>query len=400
MRASSRRWAASWRPLLLALAILVAVPQPARGQEYKGKRKFIYAVIGAVLVGVPTYISASDGEYDNFCSSKTCMGVVGASVGALIGFLIGNEIDAKHERRMAAGPSLDYQHRNVPLDLTPDRMVYFPGGAAVAGVGGARIVYRDGRTLMRGSGVRGIEDIAVLPSLDLLVLSTYSNLLAFPIEGDTAQGEVIDERGGGAMEAMDGLLAVAGLDSLRLLRVRRGAVALATEPVAGIAHSEFVTDMTHSRFGQVTWLLIEDRLVAYNALFEKVGELQLPVAGRAIRTDGSRLAIAAGSEGVFVFDVRDPALPRIVLEYKGVRFAYAADLEGDRMYVAAGPEGVAVVDISGSEPRVLGVAREVEFASDVLAAGDGEMWILDREGRRVQIADFATEAAGGPGQSR
>jgi hypothetical protein len=382
------------------MAILVAMPQPARGQEYKGKRKWIYALIGAVVVGVPTYLASSDGEFDNFCSSKTCMGVIGASLGALVGYLIGYEIDSRYERRLAAGPSLDYEYRNVPLDLTPDRMAYFPGGAAVAGVGGARIVYRDGTTLMRGSGVRGIEDIAVLPSLDVLVLSTYANLLAFPLRGDSAQGEVIDERGGGAMESVDDLLAVAGLDSLRLLRVRRGVAQLTTEPLAGVAQSDFVTDMSHSRFGRVTWLLAGDRLLAYDAQFGQVGDLQLPVAGRTIRTDGSRLAVATGSEGVILLDVRDPALPRIVLEYKGVRFAYAADLAGDRMYVAAGPEGVAVVDISGAEPRVLGVARDVDFANDVWAAGDGELWILDREGRQVQIADIATEAAGEPGESR
>ena len=90
----------------------------------------------------------------------------------------------------------------------------------------------------------------------------------------------------------------------------------------------------------------------------------------------------------------------MVLEYKGVRFAYAADLDGDQLFIAAGPEGVAVVDISGAEPRVLGVARNVKFASDVIPVGNGEMWILDREGRRVQIAEFITEAAGEPGSSR
>jgi hypothetical protein len=365
---------------------LVAAPQPVHAQEYQGKRKFIYALIGAVAVGVPTYIAADDADFDNFCSTKTCMGVIGATVGGLIGFLIGNEIDSKYERRLAAGPSLDYEFRNV--------------GAAVVGVGGARVVYRDGRMVSRGSGVRGIEDVAVLSSVDLLVLSTYANLIAFPLRGDSAQGEVIDESGGGAMEASDERLLVAGLDSLRMLRLAKGAAEISSETLIGVEQAEFVTDMAYARFGRVSWLLLEDRLVAYDSNLEKLGELQLPVAGRTVRADGSRLVVAAGTGGVYVLDVTDPTRPRMVLEYTGVRFAYAADLEGDRLYVAAGPEGVAVVDVSGAEPRVLGVAREVEFANDVMPAGGGEVWILDRDGRRVQIAEIVTEAAGEPGPSR
>ena len=248
--------------------------------------------------------------------------------------------------------------------------------------------------------MRGIEDVAVLSSVNLLVLSTYANLIAFPLRGDSALGEVIDESGGGAMESMGEQLLVAGLDSLRILRLAKGATQISSETLVGIDHAEFVTDMTYARFGRVSWLLLEDRLVAYDSNLEKLGELQLPVTGRTVRADGSRLAVAAGSDGVYVFDVTDPTLPRLVLEYKGVRFAYAADLEGDRLYVAAGPEGVAVVDVSGEEPRVLGVAREVEFANDVMPTGGGEIWILDRDGRRVQIAEIVTEAAGEPGSSR
>ena len=400
MRVSSIRRVLGWRALLLAMAVLVVAPQPVFAQEYKGKRKYIYAVLGFVVIAVPAYIAADDDDKSNFCDSKACMSILGGAVGALVGFVIGSEIDSKNERKMAAGPSLDYTYRNVPLDITPEHIAYFPGGAAVSGVGGARVVYRDGLMLSRGSNVRGIEDIAVLPDLDLLVLSTYANLIAFPLRGDSVQGEVIDEIGGGAIESFDDRLAVAGFDSLRLLQVQEGATSISTRQLAGIENTEFVTDMTYARYGRVSWLLFQDRLVAYNSSFEKLGELQLPVGGRSIRSDGSRLAVAAGSNGVLVLDARDPTLPRVVLEYKGVRFAYVADLEGDQLFVAAGPEGVAVVDISGAEPRVLGVARNVKFASDVIPVGNGEMWILDREARRVQIAEFTTEAAGEPGSSR
>ena len=119
----------------------------------------------------------------------------------------------------------------------------------------------------------------------------------------------------------------------------------------------------------------------------------MPAAGRTVRGHGNRLAIAAGTNGVYVLDASDPAAPRVVQQYTGVRFAYAADLEGDRLYVAAGTEGVAVVDISGDQPRVIGVARHTEFATDVRVSGVGKAWILDRDGELVQIVDFGVTNA-------
>lgn len=400
MRNYNRRWRVASRAVLVVLAFLVVAPRPVDAQEYRGKRKYVYALIGAVVAGIPAYIAANDSDFGNFCSSKECMGFLGAGLGGAVGFLIGNEIDTGLERRLAAGPSLDYESDNVALDLVPDRLALFPGGAAVIGVGGARVVFRDGSMIQRGVGVRGIEDVAVLPSMDLLVLSTFSNLIAFPVLGDTATGAVIDERGGGEMETVGEELAVASFDSLRLLRVESRSGGLSVQRLLGIEQSDFVTDMTFSSFGRVAWLLLEDRLVSFTSDFERLGELQLPVVGRSIRADGSRLAVAAGSNGVFVLDGADPRQPRVVLHYTGVRFAYAADLDGDRLFVAAGPEGVALVDVSAAEPVVLGVARDMRFASDVVTADDGAVWILDREGRSVQIADFATEAAGEPSAKR
>ncbi len=150
-------------------------------------------------------------------------------------------------------------------------------------------------------------------------------------------------------------LAVAGLDSLRLLDVRKDVHEVAVETVTGIENPDYVTDMAFSRDGSIGWVLWDDRLVAYGPELAKIGEVTLPAAGRTVRMDGNRLAIAAGTGGVFIMDATDPAAPRVVQHYEGVRFAYAADLEGDRVYVAAGPEGVALVDISGSVWRRRGL---------------------------------------------
>jgi len=380
--------------LALSIALIAAFPASGLAQEApKSYKKWYFGVGGALLVGVPVYLFASDrGLGNSACSSQGCVTALAALIGGAIGFMIGAEKDRSYVRRMAAGPTLDYEYHNVPLDLVPDRITKFPGGAAVVGVGGVRIVTEDGTVHPRGSGVRGIDDVAVIPDLDLLVLSTYSNLIGFAVYDDSAQGHVIDERGGGALEVFQSDLAVAGLDSLRLIRVRRDGTDIDTETLAQVASSGYVTDMAFSGFGRLGWVLMENRLASYNASFEKIGEVELPAAGHAVRARGSRLAVSAGTNGVFVVDVRDPAAPRVVQRYTGVKFAYAADLDGDRLYVAAGPEGVAVVDISGDEPKVIGVARRTKFASDVIISGTGEAWILDREAQMVQIVDLGVES--------
>jgi len=270
----------------------------------------------------------------------------------------------------------------------------------VVGMGGARVIRTDGSIQPRGSGVRGIEDVAVLPTLDLLISSTFSNLLSFSIASDTAYGQVIDQRGGGSMEVFANRLAVAGLDSIRVLDIRRDDDYVSVETVRGVENSDYVTDMAFSSDRDIGWVLREERLTSYEAGLRRIGEITLPAAGRTVRAEGNRLVVAAGSSGVFVLDSTDPARPRVVQRYEGVRFAYAADLDGDRMFVAAGPEGVALVDISGSEPRVLGVAREARFASEVVVSDTGAVWIVDRDGRSVQIADFGTRVAGEPDTGR
>ena len=390
------------RTLALALAVaILAGPTTAEAQALKRNRRWLFAVGVALAVGVSAYSFNEGSTVNSVCSSRECVGIVTGLMGGAVGFLIGLELDSRYARRMAAGPSLEYEFQNVPLGLVPDRMSGFMGGAAVVGLGGARVVSRDGAVLSRGSGVRGIEDSAVLPDLDLLVLSTFSNLIGFPLEDDSAQGQVVDERGGSTLEVFDRRLAVAGADSLRLLQVRRQDDEISLARIGAFEQGDFVTDITFSDFGRVGWVLAGDRLSSYSPRLERLGEVVLPAAGRTVRAEGSRLAVAAGTRGVFLLDARDPQAPRVVSEYTGIRFAYAADLAGDLLYVAAGPEGMAVVDMSGSEPRVMGVAREVRFVTDVVVDDSGAVWILDRDKQLLQIAELNPErVAGGTDPAR
>ncbi len=391
-RASS---AGCGRILTLALALIVALAPAAEAQSgFKSNRRWLFTLIGGVVAGVPAYAFGGDGTVRTNCSSKTCVGLAAGLIGAGIGFLIGSELDSRYKRRMAAGPSLNYSFQSVPLDLVPDRLTGFPGGAAVIGLGGARIVFRDGTVRRRAAGVRGIEDVVVVPSEDLLILSTFSNLLTFPVGDDAAPGQVVDERGGGSLQLFQDNLAVAGLDSLRLLRIQKTAQEVSLSTLTEVENFNFVTDMAFSDFGHVGWVLMEDRLASYTSDLEKIAETELPAAGRTVRAQGSRLVVAAGSNGVYVLEAADPAAPRVVQHYSGVSFAFAADLDGDLLYVAAGSDGVVLVDIGGAVPTVIGVARETRFATDVVVTEGGDVWILDRDGRSVQLADLRGRASG------
>lgn len=386
------------RAFVLAVISLLFVPEPAEAQFLKTNRKWIFAVVGAAAAGIPAVAFSADKESGPACSSKECMGTVAGLIGGAIGYLVGGELDSRYARRVAAGPSIDYDFEDVPLGITPSRMTVFPGGAVVVGVGGARIVRRDGTVVPRGTGVRGIEDVEVMPREDLLVLITFSNLLAFSLADESAKGQVIDELGGNSLGAFSDRLAVAGRDSLRLLSLIRSGDSISVETVTNRENASFVTDMTFSSFAGVGWILMEDRLVAVGPDLGVLGELKLPAPGRSVRAAGDRLVVAAGSDGVFVID-GNPEAPEVVLTYKGLKFAYAADLDGDTLYVAGGPEGAAVVDVSGSEPMTIGIARESRFPVDITVTGAGEVWILDRQGRSIQIANFQPRAVDTTGDS-
>lgn len=379
---------------LLTATVLLATSSSALAQDkYVSNRRWIYGLIAGVVVGGAVAAVSKSSEQNSGCSASACAAVIAGLMAGGVGFLIGRDVDKKNARRYAAGPSLKYDYKNFPLGMVPDRMTSFPGGAAVIGLGGAKIVMKDGTIASRAVGVRGIEDVALLPSSDLLVLSTASSLIAYPAGDVSAQGQVIDDRGGGSMVALRNQLAVAGRDSLRVLDVKTDGEDVSTETVASEETFEFIVDMTYDPFHRITWVLSEDVLSGYTSDLRKVAEVTLPAPGRTVRARGSQLVVAAGASGVYVLDTANPSTPRVVKHFTGVRFAYAADLDGSFLYVAAGNEGVPLVDITGSEPSVVGVARQVSFASDVVVAGESEVWILDRERRQIQIAEFEIENA-------
>lgn len=387
------------RALVSGITVCTLYASPAAAQapgepnpgEIKGSKRLLYAVIGAVVTAVPTYLVADRSPGGGTCSSQTCLTTLGVILGGGVGYLIGFEHDRKHTRMLALGPTLKTETPpvRIPLTLVPERMTSFGAGAVVTGLAGANLVYADGRVLPRAAGIRGIEDAVVLAPEDLVVFATGSGLLAFPLSGDSALGSLLDRTGGSAIEAVDSELAVGDASEIRLLRIDSADGQPTAERVAAVASGGPVSDLKWNSFARVAWALVADRLVAFApGTLERLGEVQLPGPGLTVRVAGDRAVVAAGAHGVVLVDIADPAAPRVVQTIQGIRFAYAADLYARRLHVAAGPEGVVVIDVSDeSRPRVLGVIRSAQFALDVFAEG-GRVWVLDRLGRKVEIADL------------
>lgn len=66
---------------------------------------------------------------------------------------------------------------------------------------------------------------------------------------------------------------------------------------------------------------------------------------------GTRLLVAAGEAGLFVFDVSDPSQLEAVARYPVVGGAYGLQVRGDRIYVAAGDGGLALLRYPGLQGR-------------------------------------------------
>ena len=106
MTARASRSKMAQRAIAFTLALLFFwLPVTAEAQ-FGGKKKWVYAFAGAVIAGVPAYAFSQGNTINDNCSSEACVTVVAASVGAVVGFLIGLESDNRYNRKMAAGPSM------------------------------------------------------------------------------------------------------------------------------------------------------------------------------------------------------------------------------------------------------------------------------------------------------
>jgi hypothetical protein len=373
------------------LVALLAAPLQAQSGGHRLPRKWLFAAIGAVASGAFGLIYATSFEEDiGGCSSAGCVMGVSTAGGALIGFMIGSELDHLYRVRYSHAPPITLSGKALSLAVAPTDLAVREHTAFVTGQDGIELVSTDQgfeQLGFKARGLRGMGPIASDSTRNALFVGTAAGLYRFPLRGDEP-GDLAFQADVSALARHDGVLAL-GLgtelqlampdDSLRMLDSAR-----ATE--------SRVMDLAWQ--GDATlWALTEEALIAYAAdsagALAPVGSFPLPGIARRLAITDSLAFVAAGSSGLYAVDIRDPAAPVAVGNWSGARFVYDVAVSGSLVYAAAGPEGLYVLRFANGMFTPVGLSRGLGFVSSV-ETGGGAVFALDRAGgtlRRIDPVD-------------
>ena len=370
--------------LILALAVLAQATFPAgalaQGESPGTHRKWLAGAIAAVVVGVPTFASADFGLRLGSCESQECFAPIATVAAFTVGFLLGKELDDAAARRFVAGPGTDLvASRTLELPFVPARARSFGSRALFLGPEG--MVVLDGPDARTVAGVRGLVDVTVLEGRQVILAATPDDLFAFPLLGGDRPGRRVSTTGGRRIASdRDGAVVLSGVGGVRRYVARGAATELELTDEAKAPGWGPAAELLWPEDSETLWFLDGPRLVSLSGgTLAEVGALELPAAPTSLDVRGPIGLAAAGRSGVYVLDVSDPRMPRVVATYRGVRDPRDAVLLGTRGYVAAGDQGLVVLDLSTpAEPVVSAVVRNLGRPSLVLRRGD-HVLVVDQE---------------------
>lgn len=374
------------RRAILAVALLATLTAPSVEAQTTAEpprrtpRRLVFGLIGAAVgAGAAAfYMSARDeGVTPGLCAEESCVITFSLGLGTLVGYTVGREFDQLHALRYRGRTALRPAEVSASLSGEPILLAARDSMVVAGGPGGIQVFQsRAGlvRSGVRAAGIRGISGLDITgASGGIAVGSTSGTYLYPPKEGP---GTLVRE---GEATAM-----VAGGDRLYLAVTSRIEVAPLGADTSGgwpgIDAGGRVATLAWDASRSILWAIVDSALVAFRPAgdsLEKVGELTVGATARRVAVDGSRLAVAAGESGVHFIDASDPARPTVQWHWTDARFVYDASIFAQRLYVAAGVEGVYLLDVSGASPVVLGLARELGFATALAASGD-HTFVLDR----------------------
>lgn len=397
--ARERRTVAIWNAcrstvvaLLLIGAAVLLPSAPAAAQESGpgGHRKWLGAAIGAVVVGVPTFASADFNPNLGTCTRTECFASLATVIGFTLGFLLGKEFDDAAARRFVAGPRLDLRPREtVQLPFLPDRGRKAGAVALLSGAEG--LILLGGETPSSPGGMRGLRDATLVEERAAIVAATASGLFALPTAGDDSPGRRLDARGARLVAAgSGGGLVVSGAGGLFGFTSLGQGAGLELSEAARTTGGPLAADLVWPRASRIAWVLEGPRLVARDGdTLAEVGALELSPAARSLDVEATLGVVAAGRDGVYVIEVSDPAKPRLIARYDGIRNALDVALLESRAYIAAGEQGLVVVDLARpAEPDVAAVVRNMGSPSLVLR-GSGQVWVVDGATGEAHSVSFA-----------
>ncbi len=372
------------RALLIALlvansaapALQAQAPEPSK----RTPRRLVYGLIGAAVgAGAAAfYMSAKDeGVTPGLCSQESCVITFSLGLGTLVGYMVGREFDQLHALRYRGRAAL--HPADVAASLTGEPMLLVARDSlVVAGGAGGLQVFRSQGGLSsvgtRAAGSRGISALDIAGAGKSLAVGSTSGTYIYP--PSTGPGSLIREGEATALAAGAERLYL-GTNS-RILIAPIGADSIGDWP--GIAAGGRVETLAWDASRSLLWAIVDSSLVAYRPAgdsLERLGEVSVGPAGRRVAVSGSRIAIASGENGVRLVDASNPAQPVLRWHWPDARFVYDVSMFEQRLYVAAGVEGVYVLDVSGPSPVVLGLARDLGFAT-ALATSGPHTFVLDR----------------------
>jgi hypothetical protein len=373
------------------LVAVLAAPLQAQSGSHRLPRKWLFAAIGAAASGALGLVYATSFEEDlGGCSSAGC--VLGASTlgGALIGFMIGSEVDHLYNIRYRHAPPIALRGKALPLAVAPTDLVVRERTAFVTGQEGIELV-RAGPDLERlgvkARGLRGIGSIASDSARNLLLVGTAAGLYRFQLRGDDPgalayQGDI------SALSHRGGVLALGLGTDLQLARPDDSLEVLGT----ALPTDSRVMDLAWQSDTSL-WILTEERLlscaVGPSGVIASLGSFQLPSIGRRLSLSDSLAFVAAGSGGLYAVDIRNPEAPVEAGNWAGARFVYDVTAWGSLVYVAAGPEGLYVLRFADGTFTPIGLSRGLGFVASVEADEDA-VFALDRAGGTLRRIDPVT----------
>ncbi|WP_411281505.1 hypothetical protein [Gemmatimonas sp.] len=379
-------------------SLMVGAAQPLLAQRVDEAtngspvRRLKYTVVGG-LVGIALaagYSSIVDKAVPPSCDPWGCAMPFLSVSGAITGLFLAREIDAQ---RRAERPRVGVRDRvrleSAGLPAMPEGMSVRDTLIAIASDSGVSLFAAEAKPRAlrrRGIGLRGLRDVALLPGNERLLVSSEVALYGTSTLSGSAS-RVLD----GALTAIavggDGWLASRGA-AVTVERQRGGITVRDSINVGTAAISAAYDESTRS-----WWVGTDSALLRleWNADAEAAdtpgGRLGLRVAER-VPTGGGVRAIVASREWVAVALGEAGVLAwRRVAGGSGViapvrlqgepRFAYDLAFYNGTLLVAGGTDGLVRMALDPT-PTVLGVSRDLPFATLVKVDAKNGIWVGDR----------------------
>ena len=375
-------WAAQQRSLrlgvLAVLSLHLGVPrlgaqQTQQQTEHRFPRRTAFALggaaVGAVLGGL---LSRA------FAKSVNPAAVAGGALGlGTTGYLLGRDVDRLHTLRFRGAPPVRTEVASLTLPSAPAAIAVRGHRVAVGGRAGFAIV-ESGVDLSvianRGAGLSGIVALDIVSDSGRVLVAAGSGTYLFP--PGRGGGELI--RLGAASAAASSPERLFFAVGSRVETAPAGADSLREWP--GLDLGATVHALAYDSAAAVVWAATDSGVSALRVSGDsltRLGTLAVGGTPTSVKVRDSRIAVALGAGGARLFDVRDPTAPKPMGSWRDARFVFDVALAGSRLYAAAGQAGVYILDISGSEPTVVGLARDLGYAT-AIAASEGYLSVLDR----------------------